>query len=67
MIEEHFLPPGPETLASPDLPSCSGGVVLVNGNGTISCSNTLDARLDIAFEEQLPAIREKVFGSMTIC
>lgn len=65
--QKHFLPPGPETVASPDLPSCCGGVVIVNGSGTISCTNTLDARLDIAFEEQLPVIREKVFGGMTIC
>ena len=64
---DNFLPAGPEKVASPDLPSCLGGIVALNGNNTISCSNTLDARLDIAFEEQLPVIRAKLFGNMTIC
>jgi vacuolar-type H+-ATPase subunit E/Vma4 len=64
--ETTFLPPDPATVASPDLPSCCGGVVVLNGNNTISCANTLDARLDIAFEEQLPVIREKIFGDMVL-
>ena len=38
----------------------------LNGNGTISGANTLDARLDIAFEEQLPVIRDKIFGDMVL-
>ena len=64
--EQTFLPPSPDQVASPDLPSCCGGIVALNGNGTISCANTLDARLDIAFEEQLPVIREKIFGDMVL-
>ena len=64
--EQTFLPPSPDQVASPDLPSCCGGIVALNGNGTISCANTLDARLDIAFEEQLPVIRDKIFGDMVL-
>jgi vacuolar-type H+-ATPase subunit E/Vma4 len=64
--ESTFLPPDPSTVASPDLPSCCGGIVALNGNSTISCANTLDARLDIAFDEQLPVIREKIFGDMVL-
>ena len=38
----------------------------VNQKNNISCSNTLDSRLTIAFEEQLPAIRLKLFGDLNI-
>ena len=64
--ETTFLPPDPSSVSSPDLPSCCGGIVALNGNQTISCANTLDARLDIAFDEQLPVIREKIFGDLVL-
>ena len=39
-----------------------GGVVLTNADGSIVCSNTLDDRLSIAYSQNLPKIREKLFG-----
>jgi V-type H+-transporting ATPase subunit E len=42
---------------------CSmGGVVVTSTDGRIVVNNTLDARLRIVKEEQLPAIRAKLFG-----
>lgn len=58
--KEHFLPPGPEK--GNEIEFCSGGVVLTGYNGKIVCSNTLDARLSMAFEGLLPQIRETLFG-----
>jgi len=59
-----FLPPGPEN-ATNQLETCSGGVLLSAYDGKILCSNTLDARLSMAFEQQLPQIRSLLFGSST--
>lgn len=55
-----FLPPGPDKATGPEI--CSGGVVLSTHEGRIICSNTLDARLSMAFEQNLPFIRETLFG-----
>jgi V-type H+-transporting ATPase subunit E len=63
--ETTFLEPAP-TSADQAAPSCCGGIVALNGNNSISCNNTLDARLNIAFEEQLPAIRQMLFGDMVL-
>ena len=63
--ESTFLAPAP--VAGSGKKSCCGGVVVLNANNTISCDNTLDARLNIAFEEQLPEIRKRVFGDVAIC
>ena len=43
----------------------SGGVVVSSHGGRIICSNTLDARLAMAYEQQLPQIRELLFGKST--
>ncbi len=46
------------------LPSDSaGGVKLTADRGRIICDNTLDARLDIAFDELIPRIRKGLFDS----
>jgi V-type H+-transporting ATPase subunit E len=43
---------------------CSaGGVVLTSADGRILCSNTLDHRIHIAYEANLPAIRSALFGN----
>mmetsp|Transcript_18573 Transcript_18573/g.26055 ORF Transcript_18573/g.26055 Transcript_18573/m.26055 type:complete len:248 (-) Transcript_18573:223-966(-) len=57
---EEFLPPGP----SPNVQgqTCCGGVVLYAKNRKIICRNTLDSRLDLAFEELKPTIRAELFG-----
>jgi len=59
-----FLPPGPE-FATKEGEICSGGVVLSSNDGKIICSNTLDARLSMAFEQNLPAIRTILYGKST--
>ncbi|KAG4171772.1 hypothetical protein ERO13_A12G231200v2 [Gossypium hirsutum] len=38
-------------------PFCSGGVVIASRDGKIVCENTLDARLDVAFNKKLPEVR----------
>lgn len=40
----------------------SGGVVMGTPDGKIICSNTLDARLAMAFETRLPEIRRILYG-----
>jgi len=57
------LPPGPDQVKAEE--SCSGGVLLSSNGGKIICSNTLDARLAMSFEQQLPAVREAIFGVST--
>lgn len=43
---------------------CSlGGVVVTSTDGRIVVNNTLDTRLRIVEEQQLPAIREMLFGN----
>ena len=42
--------------------SSAGGIVLSARNGQIVCRNTLDSRLDIAFEQLKPQIRGTLFG-----
>lgn len=55
-----FLPPAPKS-GSHD-PACSGGVVIASKDGKIVCNNTLDARLEICFNQNQPAIRKAMFG-----
>ena len=56
--KRRFLPPGPE---SGKHETCAGGVILSAKEGRIVCSNTLDARLQLAFEGCLPQIRKTLF------
>jgi len=56
-----YLPSGPEKVDK-EGEICSGGVVLSTNDGKIICSNTLDARLSMAFEQNLPAIRTALYG-----
>jgi len=55
---DTFLPAGSDK----GVQGCSGGVILSTEDGKIICSNTLDARLSMAFEQNLPAIRTQLFG-----
>ena len=44
-------------------PLCSsGGVVVTSADGRVVVSNTLDQRVHIAYEANLPDIRNKLFG-----
>jgi len=56
-----FLPPAPSS-GSLEGDFCSGGVVLATPDGRIICSNTLDARLKMAYDQLLPRIRTTLYG-----
>lgn len=43
-------------------PQCAGGVRMHALGGRIVCNNTLDARLAIAYEQNLPSLRRRMFG-----
>ncbi|KAL2899746.1 V-type proton ATPase subunit E2 [Bienertia sinuspersici] len=60
-IDKVFLPP-PLSSSEQLGPSCSGGVVVASQDGRIVCENTLDARLNVAFQKKLPEIRKHLFG-----
>jgi V-type H+-transporting ATPase subunit E len=40
---------------------CFGGVILTSEDGLIVCKNTLDSRIDLAYQHMLPSIREHLF------
>ena len=42
--------------------SCAGGVVVASMDGKIVCANTLDERLAVAHDTNLPVIRKRLFG-----
>eukprot|EP00300_Choanocystis_sp_HF-7_P038488 c5548_g1_i1.p2 GENE.c5548_g1_i1~~c5548_g1_i1.p2 ORF type:complete len:254 (+),score=55.44 c5548_g1_i1:91-762(+) len=62
--EKHFLLPGPSEVKAGEA-FCCGGVIASAKKGKILCSNTLDARLEIAFGNLLPDIRIGLFGAST--
>jgi len=41
---------------------CSGGVCITARGGNIVCDNTLNARLRIVMQQQLPMVRSRLFG-----
>ena len=58
---KNFLPP-PPGMQSEEHESCSGGLSVSSADGKIVCPNTFDARLQIAYEANLPQIRSALFG-----
>nr|KJB24325.1 hypothetical protein B456_004G139500 [Gossypium raimondii] len=63
IIDDVHLPPGPSHHhgffhhhAEAHGPFCSGGVVIASRDGKIVFENTLDARLDVAFNKKLPEV-----------
>lgn len=59
-----FLPPPPKGGAKSDeYESCSGGIKVSSTNGKITCDNTFDTRLAIAYQATLPSIRAVLFDS----
>jgi len=55
---EKFLPEYDETEGAA---SCMGGIMLHARKGRIVCSNTLDERLQLVYQEAIPDIRAKLF------
>jgi V-type H+-transporting ATPase subunit E len=47
---------------SPEGTTCAGGVAVSSTGGKVVCSNTLDARVRIAYDALLPTIRASLFG-----
>lgn len=43
--------------------SCTGGIVLISQGGTIVVENTFESRLEIAYQQNLPKIREVMFDN----
>ncbi|MBA0806191.1 hypothetical protein Gohar_005655 [Gossypium harknessii] len=62
-VDNVHLPPAPSHHNAHG-PFCSGGVVIASRDGKIVCENTLDARLDVAFNKKLPEVRLVVFFGM---
>ena len=56
-----YLPPGQKEVPA-GAEFCSGGIVLASHGGKIVCDNTLDRRLEIAYEGLLPLVRGQMFG-----
>ncbi|BBN08084.1 V-type H+-transporting ATPase subunit E [Marchantia polymorpha subsp. ruderalis] len=61
VVDNQKFLPGPPEAGKPG-PFCTGGVVLASRDGRIVCENTLDARLEISFKQNLPEIRKQLFG-----
>jgi len=53
----------PAPVEGSSAPSCSGGIMLSTAEGKIICSNTLEQRLSMIYEQQLPRIRSTMFGA----
>lgn len=60
--ERDFLPPPPT--GDDEVESCIGGIAVTSDDGKIVCSNTLDDRLRIAYQANLPRVREVLFGKV---
>ncbi|CAG9318958.1 unnamed protein product [Blepharisma stoltei] len=59
--KNNFLPPAP--VADSHAASCCGGVILTSQGGLIRCINTVDERLELAFNNTVPLLRRIVFGN----
>ena len=57
--DEKFLPE-----YSAEGESCIGGIQMFSNKGRIVCSNTLDERLQLAYGESIPQVREELFPSI---
>lgn len=61
VLDTHVsLPPPPDV--SKEGVSCVGGVHVISMDGKIICNNSLDDRLNVAYERNLPEIRSAIFG-----
>ncbi len=58
--QDKFLPEYDDTEGAE---SCMGGIVLHAKKGRIVCSNTIDERLQLVYQEAIPQIRTTLFPS----
>lgn len=62
-VSAHFYIGKQELIQKSDEDTkCFGGVILTTSDGLIICKNTLDARIDLAFNITLPNIRSLLFN-----
>ena len=59
---EKNLSAGERVKKSEESNTCFGGVIMTNEDGLIVCKNTLDARLELAYQQLLPSIRNTLYG-----
>jgi len=59
--DTKFLPEFTETEG---VDSCMGGIVLHTRKGRIVCSNTLDDRLQLVYQESIPELRKLLFPTI---
>lgn len=59
--EGKHLPGGPSNPKESDESTCLGGVLLFSSDYRIDCRQTLDERLRVAYEKNLPSLRRFVF------
>lgn len=46
---------------SDEMSICFGGVIMTNEDGLIVCKNTIDTRLELAYQHMLPTIRKNLY------
>jgi len=61
-LEEKRMEAGERVKKSEESNVCFGGVIMTNEDGLIVCKNTLDARLELAYQHLLPNIRSSLYG-----
>jgi vacuolar-type H+-ATPase subunit E/Vma4 len=61
-LHPHPTPTGTLSLYAKRAHNSAGGVVLLGLDNRIAVDNTLDSRVDLAFEQLKPKIRELLFG-----
>lgn len=54
----------PEYTETEGVDSCMGGVVLHARKGRIVCSNTIDERMSLCYQEGIPEIRRLLFPNL---
>jgi V-type H+-transporting ATPase subunit E len=55
----------PEYSQTEGVDSCMGGIVMHSRKGRIVCSNTIDERMSLCYQEGIPEIRRLLFPSFT--
>lgn len=55
--ERNVSGKGEKSVKHHEVESCFGGVILTNEDGLIVCKNTLDSRVELAYQQMLPTIR----------
>lgn len=61
--QKEFLAPPPVSM-SDEGSFCCGGILLTSADGRIAVGNTLDDRLKISYQANLPTIRTTLFGAI---